>query len=124
VVEVRHPSFATPSFVSLLRRFSIPVVFAEHATYPAIPDVTGDVIYARLQKGRDTIKSGYPPKALDEWAQRAKVWAEGGDPEDLAAIDRTHQPKPHPRDVFIFFIHEGKVRAPDAAMALIEKLGP
>jgi hypothetical protein len=27
-----------------------------------------------------------------------------------------------PRDVFLYFIHEGKVRAPAAAMALIEAL--
>jgi hypothetical protein len=27
-----------------------------------------------------------------------------------------------PRDIFVYFIHEGKVRAPAAAMALIEKL--
>jgi hypothetical protein len=30
--------------------------------------------------------------------------------------------KPRPRDVFIYFIHEGKLRAPAAAMALIERL--
>ena len=27
-----------------------------------------------------------------------------------------------PRDVFIYFIHEGKLRAPAAAIALIERL--
>jgi len=27
------------------------------------------------------------------------------------------------RDVFCYFIHEGKVRAPAAAMAMIERLG-
>ncbi|HXE87286.1 MAG TPA: DUF72 domain-containing protein, partial [Hyphomicrobiaceae bacterium] len=30
--------------------------------------------------------------------------------------------KVQPRDVFVYFIHEGKVRAPAAAMALIERL--
>ena len=30
--------------------------------------------------------------------------------------------KAQPRDVFVYFIHEGKVRAPAAAMALIERL--
>src|SRR4051812_21220321 len=44
VVEVRHQSFCTPVFIALLRKFSIPVVFAEHDTYPAIADVTGDFI--------------------------------------------------------------------------------
>jgi len=28
-----------------------------------------------------------------------------------------------PRDVFVYFIHEAKVRAPAAAMALIERVG-
>ena len=33
-----------------------------------------------------------------------------------------HKPKAVPRDVFAYVIHEGKVRAPAAAMALIERL--
>ena len=53
VVEVRHPSFCAPAFVALLRQFETPVVFAEHGTYPAISDVAGDFVYARLQKGDD-----------------------------------------------------------------------
>ncbi len=32
VVEVRHDSFKTEAFIKLLRKFSMPVVFAEHAT--------------------------------------------------------------------------------------------
>jgi uncharacterized protein YecE (DUF72 family) len=42
VVEVRHESFETPAFIALLRKFNTPMVFAEHAVYPAIADVTGD----------------------------------------------------------------------------------
>ncbi len=86
VVEVRHASFCTPAFVTLLRRFAIPVVYAEHASYPAIADPIGDFVYARLQKGKDTIKTGYAPKALDAWAKRAETWAAGGAPKDLPAI--------------------------------------
>ena len=33
-----------------------------------------------------------------------------------------HKPKAAPRDVFAYVIHEGKVRAPAAAMALIERV--
>jgi uncharacterized protein YecE (DUF72 family) len=124
VVEVRHDSFCSPVFVALLRRVSIAVVFADHATYPAIADVTGDFIYARLQKGQDTIKTGYPPRALDEWANRLRTWAEGGEPDDLPRIDRHYRLPRKPRDVFTYFIHEGKVRAPAAAMALLERLKP
>ena len=58
VVEVRHASFCTPEFIALLRSFSTPVVFAEHDTYPGIADPIGDFVYARLQKGEDTIPTG------------------------------------------------------------------
>jgi uncharacterized protein YecE (DUF72 family) len=123
VVEVRHDSFRTPAFIALLRRFAIPVVFAEHQTYPAIADVTGDFVYARLQKGKDTIETGYPPHELDQWAARLRVWAEGGVPDDLPLADPDHPAPRQPREVFAYVIHEGKVRAPAAAMALIERVG-
>lgn len=122
VVEVRHDSFRVAGFAVLLRRFGVAVCFSEHATYPAIADVTSDFVYARLQKGQDSIKTGYQPKALDAWAARAKLWAQGGAPEDLPYLDAPSPQKKQARDVFVYFIHEGKVRAPAAAMALIEKL--
>jgi uncharacterized protein YecE (DUF72 family) len=122
VVEPRHASFLTPKFIALLRQFSIPPVYAEHATYPAIPDPVADFVYARLQKGQDDIATAYPPKALDQWAQRAHAWAKGGAPKDLALVEAAKKAKVQPRDVFVYFIHEGKVRAPAAAMALIERL--
>src|SRR5215204_3112403 len=115
VVEVRHDSFKTPAFAALLRKFAVPVVFSEHASYPAIADITGDFLYARLQKGQDSIATGYPPKALDQWAERARIWATGGEPDDLPRIESAGKAKPQPRDVFLYFIHEGKVRAPAAA---------
>jgi len=123
VVEVRHDSFRTPGFVALLRQFGVAVVYAEHATYPGIADVTADFVYARLQKGEDDIPTAYPPKALDAWAARVRAWAEGGAPDDLERVDPGHKPAKTPRDVFAYFIHEGKVRAPAAAMALIERVG-
>jgi uncharacterized protein YecE (DUF72 family) len=123
VVEPRHTSFVTPAFIQLLRAFSIPAVYAEHATYPAIPDPVGDFVYARLQKGRDDIATGYPAEVLDRWAGRARAWASGGSPKDLELVLPAKSAKAQPRDVFVYFIHEGKVRAPAAAMALIERLG-
>jgi len=121
VVEVRHDSFRTPAFIALLRRFDVAVVFAEHATYPAIADVTSDFVYARLQKGNDEIKTCYPPKALDAWAGRLKTWAAGGEPSDLPKVDK-ETAKKTPRDVFAYVIHEGKVRAPAGAMELIARV--
>jgi uncharacterized protein YecE (DUF72 family) len=123
-VEVRHASFCTPAFVALLRKFSIPVVFAEHETYPAIADATGEFIYARLQKGDDRIETAYPSKALDAWAERARIWASGGAPEDLPYVDAKQRASKKPRDVFLYVIHEGKVRAPAAALALMQRIKP
>ncbi|MBV9262314.1 MAG: DUF72 domain-containing protein [Pseudolabrys sp.] len=121
VVEVRHDSFCVPEFIKLLREFNTAVVFAEHETYPAIADVTSDFVYARLQKGEERLKTGYPPKALDAWAKRAETWASGGEPKDLPRVEKKAATK-EPRDVFVYFIHEAKIRAPAAAMALIERL--
>jgi uncharacterized protein YecE (DUF72 family) len=123
-VEVRHDSFSTPAFADLLRRFEVPVVFAEHQAYPALADVTGDFVYARLQTGSDAVETAYPPPALDAWAGRLKTWAEGGRPADLPAADPAHEAPRTPREVFAFIIHEGKVRAPAGAMALIERCRP
>lgn len=121
VVEPRHDSFKTPAFIALARRFGVAIVYAEHDTYTEIADVSADFVYARLQKGDEKLKAGYPPKALDTWAERAQSWAGGGEPKDLPRIAKTAAKK-QPRDVFIYFIHEAKVRAPAAAMALIERL--
>ncbi len=121
VVEVRHASFCVPEFVALLRKFETPVVFAEHASYPAIADVVGDFVYARLQTGSDDIKTCYPAKQLDAWARRFELWAAGDEPDDLPRVDN-QKPKKVPRDVFAYVIHEGKVRAPAGAMELIARI--
>jgi uncharacterized protein YecE (DUF72 family) len=122
VVEVRHDSFLCPEFAALLREFSMPVVFTDHARYPSIADVTGDFVYARLQQGKDNIPTAYPPKALDAWSNRLREWASGGGPGDLPCIAPAGAAKGKPRDVFAYVIHEGKIRAPAGAMALIERL--
>jgi uncharacterized protein YecE (DUF72 family) len=121
VVEIRHDSFRSPAFIALLRKFAVALVLNEHAKYPEIADITADFVYARLQKGKDAIKTGYQPKAIDAWANRARLWSQGGAPADLSRVDKA-APRKEPRDVFLYFIHEGKKRAPAAAMALIERL--
>jgi uncharacterized protein YecE (DUF72 family) len=121
VVEVRNDSFKTPAFIALLRKFAVAVVYAEHESYTEIADVTADFVYARLQKGDEKLKSGYPAKALDQWAKRAQTWAQGGEPKELPKVDKKAAPK-QPRDVFVYFIHEAKLRAPAAAMELIARL--
>jgi uncharacterized protein YecE (DUF72 family) len=121
VVEVRHDSFQSPAFIALLRQHEVPVVYAEHSTYPAIADLASDFVYIRLQTGKDTIKTAYPPKELDEWAARLTLWAKGGEPDDLNRVE-TKPAKKQPRDVFAYVIHEGKIRAPAGAMVLIERV--
>jgi uncharacterized protein YecE (DUF72 family) len=123
VVEVRHDTFRTPAFLALLRERNVGLVYAEHFTYPEMADVTADFVYARLQKGSDEVETAYPDKELDAWAGRLKAWAEGGQPGDLPRVERDHVPPRTPRDVFAYVIHEGKVRAPAAARALIGKVG-
>jgi uncharacterized protein YecE (DUF72 family) len=122
VIEARHASFGTPEFIALLRESGVGVVFTEAEDFPSIADLTSDVVYARLQRGNDKLPAAYPPEQLDQWGKRAHLWAEGGAPDDLPLVDKTHKPETKPRDVFIYFIHEGKLRAPAAAMALIERL--
>jgi uncharacterized protein YecE (DUF72 family) len=122
VIEVRHDSFRTPEFIVLLRKFALPAVYTDHARYPNIADLTGDFVYARLQRGKDTVATAYPPKEIATWAGRLRAWAQGEAPGDLPVVDAARQPKITPRDVFAYVIHEGKVRAPAGAMALIERL--
>jgi uncharacterized protein YecE (DUF72 family) len=126
VIEVRHDSFCTPEFMALLRQFNMPAVFTDHARYPNIADLTGDFFYARLQRGQDTTPTAYPPKEIDAWADRLQTLAEGKMPSDLPQVEpkakTKAEPRQEPRDVFAYVIHEGKVRAPAGAMALIERL--
>jgi uncharacterized protein YecE (DUF72 family) len=122
VVEVRHASFAIPRFAELARDAGVTIAYVDAEGWPNIADLTGDVVYARLQRGDDAHAAAYPPGELDAWAGRAKTWAKGSAPDDLKLLAESAASKPRPRDVFIYFIHEGKLRAPAAAMALIERL--
>ena len=122
-LEVRHESFQTPAFIELMRERNVAIVYAEHATYPGIADLTIDLVYARLQKGRDDLAAAYPEPELKAWAQRLLTWAGGGGPPDLPLVAPEVPAPRRPRDVFAFVIHDGKVRAPAAAEALISRLG-
>jgi uncharacterized protein YecE (DUF72 family) len=122
VIEVRHDSFRIPEFIDLLRRFAMPVVFTDHAKYPNIADLTGDFVYARLQQGQDTIPSAYRPKQIQAWAERLRSWSCGKAPDDLPRVAPTRALASAPRDVFAYVIHEGKMRAPAGAMAMIAQL--
>ncbi len=120
-VEVRHESFLTPAFIALLRKRSVAVALIESDKHPLIPDITGDFVYARLQGTSEKLTTGYPPAALDAWATRAKTWEAGSAPDDLPALAGP-PPKKAKRDVFLYLISGAKLRAPAAAMALLERL--
>jgi uncharacterized protein YecE (DUF72 family) len=120
-VEVRHASFLSPEFIALLRRHAVAVALIESDKHPLIADVTGDFVYARLQDTSEKLATGYPPAALDAWAKRAKTWAAGGIPDDPPPIAGP-PPKKTKRDVFVYMISGAKLRAPAAAMALLERL--
>jgi len=121
VLDVRHESFLCAEFLTLARKHKVATVFTDSADYPSFADLTADFAYARLMKSEAELKTGYAPKALDEWAGRAQAWAEGGEPQDLPRV-APPLAKGKPRDVFVYFINGAKERAPAAAMALIKRL--
>lgn len=120
-VEVRNASFVDPAFVKMCRDRNVAICLSENDNYPLISDITADFVYSRLLMGSDTIETGYEPKDLDAWAERFGEYSKGRVPGDLTPIDRTG-PAEGPHETFVFFIHEGKVRAPAAAQELIKRV--
>jgi uncharacterized protein YecE (DUF72 family) len=95
---------------------------AGDAEYPQIADVTAPFVYARIMGTTETEEHGYSAAALDQWASRAKTWAAGGSPQDLATVAPAPKPDTAGRDVFLYVISGHKERNPAAAMALIERV--
>lgn len=119
-VEPRHETFGDPAFVAMARAAGVAIVFGDSDDYPCVADVSGDFVYARLQCTREEEPTGYSPAALDRWAATARAWAAGESPPGLRY---NAEPAPIvPRETYIFMIAGAKVRAPQAAMALIERL--
>jgi uncharacterized protein YecE (DUF72 family) len=121
-VEIRHPSFLDPTFVRLLRRHNVALVFADAVDWPYAEDVTADFLYLRLHGSEELYASGYDDAALDRWAARIRYWSQGGQPEDAKLIDPDTRPRRHARDVYVYFDNDAKVRAPIDAQALRQRL--
>jgi uncharacterized protein YecE (DUF72 family) len=120
VVEPRHESFRDPAFVAMARAAGVGIAFADSDEFPCIPDLSGDLVYARLQRSRGDVATGYPLAEIDRWAEVARRWAKGESPEGFPyAAD---PPKPRPREAYLFFISGEKARNPAAAEALIGRL--
>jgi uncharacterized protein YecE (DUF72 family) len=104
-LEFRHPSFAADAAYEVLRRHDVAVVVADSAgRWPKVFEVTSGLVYVRLHGDRELYVSGYSPRALDEWAERCRGWAEDG------------------RDVVVYFDNDAKGFAPHDAVALLERL--
>jgi uncharacterized protein YecE (DUF72 family) len=122
VLEVRHPGFRCPGYLELARARGIATVFTDSGVHPSFADLTAGFVYARLMRSEASRAAGYPPAALDAWAQRLRTWATGGEPDDLPRVLPPASASKVPRDVFVFFIGAAKVRNPAAAEALIARV--
>ncbi len=119
VVEARHESFAVPEWFALLRKHGVAAAIIESDKHILLGDVTAPFVYARLQGNAVAEPEGYAARALDAWAARVRGWAGGKPVDDLRLAGPAA--KPVPRECFVFFISGDKVRAPDAAQALIAR---
>ena len=102
-LEPRHESFRDEEFFDLCRDHNVAIVFGDDDEFPCVDADTADFRYARLQRMREEIATGYDGDALDGFATKAREWRARG-------------------DAYIFMINGAKVRAPSAALALQERL--
>ena len=117
-IEVRHPSFANPEFIEMLRAANVALVVADTAEWPWC-DQTADFTYCRLQgaPGQDR----YAPADLDIWTKRLKSLAEGKPMGDVPRVVAAGGDRPG-RDVFAFFVSTDKPNAPRNALGLMQRL--
>jgi uncharacterized protein YecE (DUF72 family) len=118
-LEVRHPSYDTPAFVELLREHRIALVVADTAgKWPYAEDLTADFVYARLHGDTQLYVSGYTPRALARWADRVLHWSRGDQVADARLIAPGTPFERTPRDVYVYFDNDAKVKAPRDALSL------
>ena len=122
-IEIRHESFIDPAFIALLRRHKVALVFADSVAWPYAEDVTADFVYLRLHGSKELYASGYSDEALDHWAARIKLWAQGREPSDARRIAAEADPAGQVlRNAYVYFDNDMKVRAPVDARSLNAKL--
>jgi uncharacterized protein YecE (DUF72 family) len=120
-LEARHPSFRDPALIELLRAHGVALVVADTAhTWLYLEDLTADFVYVRLHGDTELYVSGYTDEALDLWSQRVRGWQAGESPHTAHTIA---PPGPlRPREVFVYFDNDVKVRAPLDAISLAQRL--
>ena len=121
-IEIRHPSFMTGEFVALLRKHGIGLVVADTAgKWPKMFHVTAEFVYVRLHGSEQLYASGYDSDALEVWAKRMVAWARGRELRD-GNCAHSKKAKAAPREVYVYFDNDAKVRAPFDASALQDKV--
>ena len=120
VVEARHPSFADPAWIALLREFGVAHAIVESDKHTMFADLTAPFIYARLERNALDAPEGYDSASLDQWAERIRRWSTGDAVTDLHCVGPAVGAQARP--CFIYFISGDKVRAPDSARAMLKRL--
>ena len=120
VVEARHPSFADPGWIELLREFGVAHAIVESDKHTLFGDLTAPFVYARLERNELDAPEGYDSGLLDQWAERIRRWSRGDEAEGLDCVAAAGEAAPRP--CFIYFISGDKVRAPDSARAMLKRL--
>ncbi|MCU1482780.1 MAG: hypothetical protein JWQ19_3566 [Subtercola sp.] len=112
-LEVRHDSFDDPRCFEILERHGIALVVADTAgRWPMLREsALTDFVYVRLHGADELYVSGYTDDALDRWAGEVRGWMTGSTSTD-------HMP----RDVYVYFDNDAKVRSPFDAMGLRARL--
>jgi len=105
VIEPRHDSFRDEAFFALCRDHDVAIAFVDDDEFPCINADTASFAYARLQRMREEVPTGYDAAALDRFAERARGWYQNG------------------RNAYVFMINGANLRAPAAALALQQRLG-
>ncbi|HUQ18110.1 MAG TPA: DUF72 domain-containing protein [Gemmatimonadaceae bacterium] len=102
--EVRHPSYFSDEFYSILEKQKCGFVIADTAgQFPYSEAITADFVYVRLHGSKIIYASGYSDTELKTWARKISKW-------------RNQQ-----HDVYVYFDNDVKTYAPFDAMRL-EKL--
>jgi uncharacterized protein YecE (DUF72 family) len=120
-LEVRDADSVDATLVALAKSRNAALVYTDSDEWPSFADVTADFVYARLMRARSKLVTGYTKPELAKWAERARAWANGGEPAGLPKLGEPAA-KAKSRDVFVFFINADKERNPAAAMTLIDLL--
>lgn len=121
-LEVRNHSFMVSQFFELLREFNIAFVIADTGgKWPYAEDITADFVYIRLHGPKELYVSGYSVNDVKHWADRIRCWSVGKEPVDAILVSKWSSPRT-PKDLYVYFDNDAKVKAPYDAKCLIKEL--